>query len=114
MTPEWDSKSDPKIGFADRASPVHHRVARIKKIQIFFLPEDSTVYCLILHRLLHYEGSVYLKMTYLVYDSNSSFLIIFPFRAFILLQFMNFGHCWHRCSFLWGRFDVSSKFCLSG
>ena len=22
MTPEWGSKSDPKIGFADRASPV--------------------------------------------------------------------------------------------
>ena len=25
MTPEWGSKSDPKIGFADRASPVLQR-----------------------------------------------------------------------------------------
>ena len=30
MTPEWGSKSDPKIGFADRASPVRKSV--------FFLP----------------------------------------------------------------------------
>ena len=26
MTPEWGSKSDPKIGFADRASPVRKSV----------------------------------------------------------------------------------------
>ena len=48
MTPEWGSKSDPKIGFADRASPV------LKRQQAAFSEEHPKLRCSKLSPLLRF------------------------------------------------------------